>query len=273
MNATLGLVTSAEQLGAPVGRHGHHVEARGRQALRLAGDLHGAAIDLAQQIGHVVGDHVDDVERQRVGGGKAHRRAHGVGGPIGVAPVERGEAADIGDGVVDDLARFGVAGFVGLVLLRLFLFGAAAGQHRAAERNRGRGADIGAGRHGGDRAGIGDIGAGAGGARAARRHKGDDRHRRRQDRADDLAHRRIEAARRVHAQHDDADFVRRCAAQFPHHIVGDGGTDRAVDIEHQSAFGGPRRHSEHRKHHGQKHDHRAQAHHGNLPGPAAPVAQ
>ena len=125
-----------------------------------------------------------------------------------------------------------------------FCSGAAARQHRAAERNRGRGADIGAGRHGRDGAGISDIGAGAGGARAARRHKSDDRHRRRQDRADDLAHRRVEPARRVHAQHDDGDVVRRRAVQFPHHIVGNCGTDRAVDIEHQSAFGGSRRHGE-----------------------------
>ena len=87
------------------------------------------------------------------------------------------------------------------------------------------------------------------------------------------AHRGIEAAWRVHAQHDDADVARRRAVQFPHDIVGDRRTDRAVDLEHQGAFGGPRRHGERRKHHGQKHDYRARTHHGNLPGPAAPVAQ
>jgi hypothetical protein len=80
----------------------------------------------------------------------------------------------------------------------------------------------------------------------------------------------VETARRVHAQHDDADLVRRCAVQFAYDIVGDRGTDHAVDIEHQSAFGGPRRPSEHRKHHGQKHGHRAQAHHGNLPRLGSP---
>ena len=102
-----------EQLGAPVGRHGHDVEAGGRQTLRLAGDGHRAPVDLAQKIGDVVGDHVDDVKRERLGGRQACGGTHGLGGPVGIAAVERGEAANIGDGVVDDLARLGVRRFAG----------------------------------------------------------------------------------------------------------------------------------------------------------------
>ena len=210
MKATFGLVTSASKLGAPVGRHGHDVKVGGRQTLRLAADGHCAPVDLAQKIGDIVGDRVDDVKRERLGGRQACRGTHGLGGPIGIAAIECGEAANIRDGVVDDLARLGVRRFAGLAVLR-FLFPLLLlirrQQRIAAELNRRGGANIGAGRHRRDCACVGDIGAGTGRTRSVRRDIGDDRHRRCQDRADDLAHRRVEAARRVHPKNDKPDLT------------------------------------------------------------------
>ena len=136
--------------------------------------------------------------------------AHRLLGPFDVALVQLGQAADIGGGVVDDLARLGVGGrragglLAGLVRLLL----AAAEQAAAAELYRRGRADIGAGRHGGNRAGIGDIGAGARRPRPARRNEGRDRHRRGQDGADDLAHGAVEPAGRVHAQDHEAGIGR-----------------------------------------------------------------
>ena len=234
----------AEKLRAPAGRHGHDVETGGRELLRFAGDIDRAPIDLAQEIGDVVGDDIDDVKRERLGGGHACRRAHGVGGPIGVAAVEGGEAADIGDCVVDELARFGVRRFSGFFrFIRFLLLPRRIGRrHRmAGELDRRGGADIGARRHRRDRARIGDIGAGARRARAVRRDIGRDRHRRGEDRADDLPHRGVETARRIHAQNDDADFVRARGAKLAPDVVGERRADDAVDLEHERALAGRRR--------------------------------
>ena len=50
-----------EQLGLPIGRPHHNVEAGGGEPLLLAHDRHLAPVDLAQKVGDIVGDHVDDV--------------------------------------------------------------------------------------------------------------------------------------------------------------------------------------------------------------------
>src|SRR5262249_15494000 len=68
-----------------------------------------AAIDLPQKVGQVARDDVGDVLRERIGGGEAGGVADGVFGPVGVAPAELGEAADVGDGVVGDFAFHGGA--------------------------------------------------------------------------------------------------------------------------------------------------------------------
>jgi hypothetical protein len=51
----------------------------GRHTLfRLASHLHGPPVDFAQQAGHVVRDHIDDVQPERIRGGKIHRTADGM---------------------------------------------------------------------------------------------------------------------------------------------------------------------------------------------------
>ena len=45
---------------------------------RLASHLHGPPVDFAEQAGHVVRDHIDDVQPKRIRGGKTHRTADGM---------------------------------------------------------------------------------------------------------------------------------------------------------------------------------------------------
>ncbi len=110
----VGIGDDGEQLGPPIRPCGHDLEIRGCQAFGLAADVDAAAIDLAEQIRHVVGDHVDDVKLERLGCRKAYRRANRFGRPIGVAAVELGEAADIGDRVVDGLAALRIRRLAGI---------------------------------------------------------------------------------------------------------------------------------------------------------------
>jgi hypothetical protein len=44
----------------------------------LASHLHGPPVDFAHQAGHVVRDHIDDVQPERIRGGKTHRTADGM---------------------------------------------------------------------------------------------------------------------------------------------------------------------------------------------------
>ena len=69
-----------------------------------ANHLRAAPIGLAQQVVHVGRDEVHDVEAHCLV--LVHRDgvAHGVLGPVGVAVAQLGDAADVGDGVVRDLA-------------------------------------------------------------------------------------------------------------------------------------------------------------------------
>ena len=66
---------------------------------------------------------------------------------------------------------------------------------------------------------------------------GDRKSRRGQDRANDLAHPSVEAARRVHPQNDEPDLTRRRRAQLVHDVVGDRRADNAVDLKQERAFG------------------------------------
>jgi hypothetical protein len=70
-----------------------------------------APIDLAQKIGHIVGDDIDDVKRERLGGGHACGGTHRVDRPFGVAAIERGKAANVGDSVIERFARLRIRRF------------------------------------------------------------------------------------------------------------------------------------------------------------------
>ena len=233
-----------EQLGPPVRRRRHDVESRSRQALGLSRDLHGPSIDLAQKIRHVVGNHVNNVKFERLGCREAHRRTHRLRRPVGVAVIELGQAADVGHGVVDRLAGLGIRGLgdgVALAsLLLAFLPGrlvrsSARKARHPSQLDRGGSAEVGARSHGGDRARVGDVGARARGPRAARCHVGGNRHRRGQDGANDGAHGRVEPARRIHAQDDEAGVGLADAAKLAYDVIGNRRTDRTVDLEHHRA--------------------------------------
>ncbi len=194
---------------------------------------------------------------ERFGGWQACRGTHRVGGPIGIAAGDRREAANISDGIVDDLARFSVRRFAGfsvfLVFLRLLI---GRKQRIAAELHRRGGADIGAWRHRRDRAGIGDIGAGAGGARAVRRDIGGDRYRRSENRADNLAHRSVETARRVHPQNDEPRLVGARGGKLARDVIGERRPDGAVDLEHNGTVGSrSRRRPQSKRGRGHHHEH------------------
>jgi hypothetical protein len=222
----VGVGDGGEEPRSPIGRHGNGYKAGRRQADGLAGYHHGSPVDLAQQIGHIVGDHVDDVQLERIDGREAHRAADGFNRPIGVAPVEFGEAADVGRCIIEDFAGFGVfrraaggtaglaRGCVAVLALGGRLRLPAGKERQPLQLNRRRGSEIGPGRHRRDSAGVGDVGAGARGPRAARRHIGGHRHRRRENRANDFAHRRVEPARRIHAQDHETGVARSHLREF-----------------------------------------------------------
>jgi hypothetical protein len=54
---------------SPAGRH---------TLFRLASRLHGPPVDFAEQAGHVVRDHIDGVQPERIRGEKTHRIVEGV---------------------------------------------------------------------------------------------------------------------------------------------------------------------------------------------------
>ena len=108
----------------------------------------------------------------------------------------------------------------------------------AGELNWRSGADIGARGHGRDGARVGDVGAGARRPRAVRRDKGRDRHRRGENCADDLAHRGVETARRIHPQNNDADFIRARGTKLAPDVLGERRPDDALDFEHKRTLAG-----------------------------------
>ena len=108
------------------------------------------------------------------------------------------------------------------------------------------------------RAGVEDVGAGAGGAGAARRDEDGHRDRRGEHVPDDLAHRRVEAAGRVHAQHDESGIGRVRCAEFADHVVGNGWTDRAVDLQDDGAAAAVRRCRRQGQHHAGEQRHQPQ---------------
>jgi hypothetical protein len=111
--------------------------------------------------------------------------------------------------------------------------GIAAGQRQAADLHRRRRAEVGAGRHHGEVAGVEDVGAGAGRPCAGGRHVGGDGDGRGEDAADHRAHRIAEAAGRVHAQDDEARAAFLGGLEGVFHQLDGGGSDGAVDLDQQ----------------------------------------
>ncbi len=70
-----------------------------------------AAVEFAQQIGHVARVQVDHVLRERFACRQAHRFAHRAFGPVRHCVRALREAADIGGGVVDLLAQLRSIGY------------------------------------------------------------------------------------------------------------------------------------------------------------------
>ncbi|MNZ88437.1 hypothetical protein D3C78_1073300 [compost metagenome] len=216
----------------------------GAAQLDLAAEhLELAPVQHLQEQRQVGGDHVDHLLLQRVLGGQADRFTHCALGPLGIAPVQLRQTPDIGRGIVDLLALEGVAIVVGrrLVLLLARLFVGLGHVRRTADLHRRRRAEIGAGRHRRDVAGIQDVGAGARRPRAARRHVADHRNRTGEDRLDDRAHGGVQPARRVHADHDQRCLLFLGTGDAAHQVVGGGRPDRTVDAEHHHRRAGRRR--------------------------------
>ena len=95
-------------IGTPVRRRRDHVKARCHQAFGLSGDPRIVAIDLAEQIRHIISDRIDDMKPERFRSRKARGCTDRLDRPFGIATMEFGQPANIGHGIVDDLARLGV---------------------------------------------------------------------------------------------------------------------------------------------------------------------
>ncbi|MNN23245.1 hypothetical protein D3C81_1366370 [compost metagenome] len=196
------------------------------QLQRLAAGDQGLAIELAQQVGQVVGHLVDHLQAQGLAGRQADGFAHRLLRPVGVAPAQLCQAADVGRGVIDLLA--GEGGFIvaGLALVIL-------GYARRPPYLHGRGGpQVGAGGHGRDVAGIEDIGTGAGGAGPAGGDEAGDRNGAGQDRLDHLAHGTVQATRGVQAQHHQLCALGLCLVEATNQVIGAGRADGVIDAQH-----------------------------------------
>src|SRR6516164_6050760 len=121
MRATFGLVAMAR---SSVRCDGQDFESRGCQTFRLSSYRRGAPIDLAKEVRHVVGNHVNDMKPERLRGWKAHGRAYRLCCPVRIATIELGEAVDIGHGIVNGLTRLSIRRLpCGSLLLAIFLCG------------------------------------------------------------------------------------------------------------------------------------------------------
>ncbi len=214
-----GSVMMARKRARQSGGLGDDAHPGGGKRTAYAADIDAPAIQLAEQIGNVGGDQVDDLLLQRLLCGQRRRVAHRLLRPIGVASAQFGPAADRGDRIVERL--FGTRRALALLSLR----------RRAADGDRRRRTEVGAGRHGGDVGGVDDEGPRAGGVGARRRDIGDDRHRTGEDRQHDLAHRRLQAPWRIEL-HDHHGCVRVGGfVDAASHVVGGGRTDRPADSQ------------------------------------------
>jgi hypothetical protein len=192
-----------------------------------------APVSFGQQSRDVFRDKVDHAALECGTGCEASRLAHGALGPLGAATAQFGEAADVGGGIVHGL----VVARVGRGLLPAFpgripiIRSRCPGRRLAADLDRGRGTHVSTRCHHGEVAGVQDEGTGTGSTRSIWTDKSRDRNGRCQDLADDIAHGRIEPARRVHAQNDECSVSPRCHLDAPAHIVCDRWADRAIQLK------------------------------------------
>ena len=151
-----------------------------------------------------------------------------------VAAAQLRQAADVGGGVVDALGGLRVVARCGCRCRAAGPAGwlRAASRHRHADLDRRRGAQVGCRRHRRDVRGVQDVGAGARGPGALRRHEDGDRRRRGQDVLDDRAHRRVEPAGGVHLQHDELCVLVRRPFQRAGDVLCRRRTDGAIDAQH-----------------------------------------
>ena len=185
---------------------------------------------LLQKRWNIGRDEVDDLELHRLLRRQAHRLAHRLLSPVGVAAAQLGEAPYVSHGIVGDLLGHGVEPGALLVVLVPGSTTAADGHRRSRAKVRPR-------RHRRVVAGIQDEGPGAGSARAARRDIGGDRNRRGEDVLDHLAHRGVEPAGRVHLQNDELRLVFGRARKGTPDEIGAGGPNRSFDRDNQNALG------------------------------------
>ena len=191
-----------KQSRPPVRRHHHQRQPPGLQDQFLAPHLDLAPVDLIQQAIQVRRHQVDHPLGQGVLGGQAGRAAHRLLGPLGVAPTELGQAADVGRRIVDQLSLHGPAAapLAVLVLGPIRRLQAPTEGQPATDLHRGRGTQVGGRGHGRHVGGVQDIGPRTGGPRTAGGHIADHRDRGAQDAMDDDAHGGIESPGGVQAQ-------------------------------------------------------------------------
>jgi hypothetical protein len=99
-----------EEMAAPVGFERDDGRVGRVQPLVACNGIDRAAVEFAQQVGHVARGQVDYVLGEGFIGRQAHGFSHRVFGPIGVAAAQLCQTADIGGRVVDLLAEFGRLG-------------------------------------------------------------------------------------------------------------------------------------------------------------------
>ncbi|MNE00187.1 hypothetical protein D3C80_925910 [compost metagenome] len=212
------------------------------QLYRLAGGFEAGAVELAEQIRQVVGDAIDDLQAQGVIGRQADRFAYRLFRPIGVASTQLRQAANVGSGVVDLLAGQGV-----LFTVRcLFIAGGRSGRsgrvlgraRQAADLHRRGRAEVGARGHHGDMAGVEDIGTGAGRPGATGGDESGYRHGAGENHLDDCAHRAVEPAGGIEADHHQLRLLRLGLLQAAHQIVGTGRADSVIDTQNQHRITG-----------------------------------
>ncbi len=248
----IGIGDERQEFGPPIGFQRLDGETGCFQAPRRALDHHLAAVQLDQQAGNIVGDEIDHVFLERFVRRQAGGLAHRLFRPRDVAAPHLREAANVGPRIVfhfplgrrrcSPLGRRFFPAFLRVrPVLRRRWIRRLRRRGRAADAHGRGGAEIGSRRHRRHMAGVTDIGAGAGRARAARRHVADHGYRRRQDGPDDVPHGGIEAAGRIHSHNDQRGVLFHRLLEAARHVVAGRRSDRSLDLQDHGDVGRARR--------------------------------